>query len=565
MNSSRLLTCKYLILSMKQTSIVFLVLLWTVVCGLSTAAPSTSSGQASPQSDATASASPVRANVLFIAVDDLNDWIGCLSDPELVEGGGHPQALTPNMDRLAARGVLFTNAHCAAPACNPSRAAVFSGLMPDKTGVWSNQSGSIDKLKPDAVQLPVSFKKAGYRTLGTGKLLHSKGTAAFDDYLAVEQRWSPLSKSAVDYTDEELPTKGTEDPRHVVTHNGKSYTLPLNRMPSDRRPNEKGGESFDWGPFDVPDADFGDTQITDWAIERLQQHANPRAEGASASAWPASAPASAPFFLGVGYYRPHIPLWAPKRFFDRFKDNPGKLPPVRKDDLDDLSDIARKWALEPVTAGSHATTVKHDQWRAAVEAYLACVTYVDHEIGRLLDALDASGHADNTAVVLWSDHGWHLGEKEHWGKWTGWERSTRVPLIIVPPRNRAAEFAAAGSRCDQPVGLIDLFPTLTDLCNVDSPKGLDGKSLVPLLRDPATATGRKLVTMFDPGNVSVRSERWRYIRYADGSEELYDIKADPNEWENLAGNPKHAEIVARLAQSLATSFRSKTSGKKPRS
>jgi choline-sulfatase len=141
--------------------------------------------------------------------------------------------------------------------------------------------------------------------------------------------------------------------------------------------------------------------------------------------------------------------------------------------------------------------------------------------------------------VLWGDHGWHLGEKEHWGKWTGWERSTKVPLIIVPPKNLAGQFAVSGSRCNQPAGLIDLYPTLIDLCGIDAPSELDGISLVPLLRNPGIETGRNVTTMFDQGNVSIRSKRWRYIRYADGSEELYDHEKDPNEWDNLASNPEY--------------------------
>jgi len=473
----------------------------------------------------TAGAGSPPANVLFIAVDDLNDWIGCLR--------GHPQALTPNLDRLAARGVLFANAHCAAPACNPSRAAVFSGLMPHRTGVWSNQSGRIDRLKPDAVLLPSSFSEAGYRTLGTGKLLHSGSRGMFDEYFGVGQRWSPLPGQAVEYTDAELPTKASDNPRHVTQDSrGREVILPLNRMPSDRNPATKAGESFDWGGWDVPDSDFGDTQITDWAIARIQERS------------------AKPFFLGVGYYRPHIPLWAPKRFFERFRQDPGKLPPFREDDLDDLSAAGKRWALEPVTAGSHATVLKHAQWRQAVEAYLACVTYVDHEIGRLLDALDSSSRGDNTVIILWSDHGWHLGEKEHWGKWTGWERSTKVPLIMVPPRTQADRFAQPGSRCDQPVGLIDLYPTLLELCGVPGPAGLDGESLVPLLRQPDRTTDRAVLTAFDRGNTSLRADRWRYLRYNDGSEELYDLQEDPNEWTNLASVPERASLKRTLATVL---------------
>jgi arylsulfatase A-like enzyme len=465
-----------------------------------------------------------RPNVLMIVIDDLNDWLGCTH--------AHPQALTPNIDRLAARGVLFANAHCVAPACNPSRAAVFSGQMPSRTGVWSNESPPLRKLRPNATLLPMPFADAGYRTLGTGKLLGDP--KAFSEYVGFGQRWSPLAKTAVQYTDKELPSKGTDNPRHVTKDSrGRTVILPLNRMPSDRRPERKDGESFDWGPYDVPDSDFGDTQITDWAIDKIKQDHD------------------RPFFLGVGYYRPHIPLWAPQRFFDRFADSPGQLPQIKHDDLDDLSETAKRWALEPVTAGSHATVVKYKQWRAAVEAYLACVTYVDHEIGRLLDTLDKSPFGDNTMIVLWSDHGWHLGEKQHWGKWTGWERATKVPLIIAPPKKWVDRFAAAGSHCDQPVGLIDLFPTLVELCGVETPETLDGQSLVPLLRDPTLSTGRVVVTTFDPGNTSLRSEHWRYIRYADGSEELYDHRTDPHEWNNLAASEEHADRIQMLRRMLS--------------
>ena len=455
-------------------------------------------------------------NVLFIAIDDLNDWIGCL--------GGHPQALTPNMDRLAQRGVLFANAHCAAPACNPSRAAVFTGRMPEVTGVWSNRSGKLQELFPEGRLLSQAFSNAGYLTLGTGKLLHSKSKVGFDQFFGVEQRWSPFSKQAVAYRDDELPSKGTSSPRHRLRDAlGRGVVLPLNRMPSDRRPELIAGESFDWGPFDLPDSEFGDTQITNWAIKQLQtDHGQP-------------------IFLGVGYYRPHIPLWAPQRFFDRFALEPAELPPVKQDDLKDLSPAARKWALEPVTAGRHVTVVKYGQWRAAVEAYLACVAYIDHELGRLIHALDDSPHADNTVIVLWSDHGWHLGEKEHWGKWTGWERSTRVPLMIVPARDVSKEYAKTGNRCEQPVSLIDLYPTLIDICGIQGAFELDGESLRPLMQDPKQRTGRVVTTAFDPENLSLRTNRFRYLRYADGSEELYDHANDPHEWENLATSPKHQQ------------------------
>ncbi len=462
-------------------------------------------------------------NVLFISIDDLNDWIGCLR--------GHPQALTPNIDRVAARGMLFTNAHCVAPACRPSRAALFTGMLPEKTNVWSNGSKSLLDQHPAARVLPRVFQQAGYRTAGCGKLLHqnSAGKAAFQEYFRPEQRWSPLTNSLAQYGNDELPTKGSDQPRHLVHRSGHDpVVLPLNRMPSDRNPGRPGGESFDWGPFEVHDSEMGDTKITDWAIAQLEKNRD------------------APLFLGVGYYRPHIPLWAPAHYFERFNNVAIQLPPVRHDDLNDLSAVASRWAIEPVTAGRHATVVRFGQWEEAVKSYLACVTFVDHQIGRLVDALDAGQLSDNTLIVLWSDHGWHLGEKQHWGKWTGWERSTRVPLIIVPPKNNEGEFAAAGSECHQPVSLIDLFPTLTAVCDMTAPANLDGQSLVPLLQNPQQKTDRAAITFFDKGNVTVRTSRWRYIRYTDGSEELYDHTADPNEWDNVINDAAHTAAIELL-------------------
>jgi len=465
-----------------------------------------------------------KPNILFVGIDDLNDWVGCL--------GGHSQVKTPNIDRLAERGVLFTNAHCTAPACNPSRAALFSGKMPFNTGIWSNSSPRLPEHRPDLVLLPSAFSRAGYVTLGTGKLLHGgskPNRVLFDESFNPEQRWSPLRRDQVQYADEELPSKGTDNPRHVVNvPDGDPIVLPLNHMPSDRNPTGSDGESFDWGPFDVQDFEMGDGLITDWAIGQINKGFD------------------RPFFLAVGYYRPHIPLWAPRCYFDLYPEETVKLPPFKEDDLDDLSEVAKRWAIEPVTAGAHATVIRHGQWHAAVAAYLACVTFVDHQVGRLLDALDESPYAHNTLVVLWSDHGWHLGEKQHWGKWTGWERSTRVPMVIVPPKSQAADYAKAGSRCAEPVGLIDLYPTLAELCGVMPPEGLDGRCLVPLLRNPSLSTGRAIITTFDPGNVTLRTDRWRYIRYADGSEELYDHRADPNEWNNLAKDPNHARRINQL-------------------
>jgi arylsulfatase A-like enzyme len=464
-----------------------------------------------------------KPNILLIAIDDLNDWVGFLK--------GHPQVQTPHMDRLAQRGMVFANAQCAAPLCCPSRAAIFSGQQPFRTGIYHN-GPNIRQYHPELVLLPQYLAQHGYRTYGTGKLLHHKTPDILDESFTPEQRWSPLKNTAeAAFTKEELASKPYH-PRHVVRYGRKNQeaVLPLNKMPSDRNPTGPAGESFDWGPFDVADDEMGDGQITNWAIERLQQEKDQ------------------PFFLGVGYYRPHIPLWAPQRYFDLYRNENIQLPKILETDLDDLSSTGRSWALEAVTAGSHQRVVWQNQWQAAVTAYLACISFVDAQIGRLFEALENSPHKDNTIIVLWGDHGWHLGEKQHWGKWTGWERATRVPLVVAPARVQSDSFKAA-ARCDEPVSLIDIYPTLVELCGLPAKSELDGQSLAPQLKNPALKT-RPIVTTFDRGNYTVRTDRWRFIRYEGGGEELYDHAADPNEWHNLASQPAHAPTLAELRKLL---------------
>jgi arylsulfatase A-like enzyme len=257
-----------------------------------------------------------------------------------------------------------------------------------------------------------------------------------------------------------------------------------------------------------------------------------------------------PWFLAVGFYRPHIPLFAPKAYFDLYVGVDIQLPTVKADDLDDLSDTGRQWARDPVTAGAHATVVQHGQWKAAVTAYLACVSFIDAQVGKLLDAVDASPAADNTLIVFWSDHGWHLGEKEHWGKWTGWQRSTRVPLIVAPAKSGPTANFPRGATCAAPVGLIDLYPTLIDATGLPARPDLAGQSLVPLLKNPTTTSDRHILTSFDSGNYSVTGPRWRYLRYADGNEELYDSVNDPHEWTNLAGRAETSHVQQAMAARL---------------
>ena len=253
--------------------------------------------------------------------------------------------------------------------------------------------------------------------------------------------------------------------------------------------------------------------------------------------------------MAAGIYRPHLPWFVPQAYFDAHPLQDIVLPTVLENDLDDVSEIGREFTQESSMPplDLHEWVVEADKWAEGVQAYLASVTFADAMVGQILDALDRSGRADNTIIVLWGDHGWHLGEKLRWRKQTLWEESTRVPLIFVVPG-----VTVPGSRSERTVSLLDVFPTLAALADIDAPEHVEGTSLVPLLRDPEAEWDRPAISTHYFGNHAVRNERFRYIRYHDGSEELYDHDADPNEWHNLAGNPDYADAQAELASWLPT-------------
>ena len=420
-----------------------------------------------------------KPNVLFLSIDDLNDWIGPMS--------GHPQALTPNIDRLAKRSVVFTDAHCQAPICNPSRISLLTGKLPSNTGIYylSPLIRKCDTTR-DAVTLPQYFSQHGYQTLGVGKTFHTEGPKEFDVYGG---------------------KFGGMGPRQTTNLNC-DHVHPL----------------WDWGPLPIADEAMPDHQVTDWAIEQLKKRSEK------------------PRFMAVGYFRPHVPLYVPEKWFKPFPLESIELPAVAKDDLADVSKYA-----QDLTWG--AVAPRHDwfleqpiQWKKAIQAYLASIYFVDHQIGRLLGALEESGEADNTIIVLWSDHGFHLGTKERWGKRSLWVESTRVPLMISQVGQQQ------GSLCNQPVGLIDLFPTLTELCHLPSKPNLDGHSLVSLLKKPAQVWPYPAVTQFGPGNNAIRNGDWTLIQYEDQSRELYNRKQDPHEFTNLADGDAAGpnNIVAEL-------------------
>jgi len=462
-----------------------------------------------------ATADDARPNVLFIAIDDMNDWAGFL--------GTHPQIQTPHMDTLATQGVSFTNAHVPAPICGPSRTAIMSGMWPTTTGIYTN-AAHYQRDLPDAVSLPEHFRNNGYRVMGAGKLFHGsrKPENAFDEYGETGSSSSPFSKAEMDLA--------KQDPFNRFTKNGKEFRLPLNGFPADR--HWRSTNTFDWGAVDLPDEMFSDHRVAKWTADKLQmQH-------------------DKPFFLAVGFHRPHQPLYNPKRFHDLYPLESVELPATVKNDLDDIPRAGQEYALAPNTSGLHNSVAQYGEWEHAVSSYLASISFVDELIGNIMASLKDSPYADNTLVVMWSDHGWHLGEKEHWGKATGWFESTRIPMIIVPPGVRQPEGFEPGVESKRPVNLLDLAPTIADFTGVPAIEDWEGNSLLPLLQDPDRKWQAATHTTFGLGNHTISTERWQYIHYFDDSEELYDLQADPEEFVNLAGDEKFASVKAKLRQHL---------------
>jgi arylsulfatase A-like enzyme len=411
--------------------------------------------------------------------------------------------------------VRFTHAYAAAPLCNPSRTAVLSGRRPSSTGVYSNAFGARRVVDP-ALLLTTRFREAGYFVAGAGKVLHEDHASDWDEYY----RYSARDRSGEKQGDEEKERRNAE----AAAEDEKEDTLLASE------------------PSDGDDTTLPDYHHVSWAIERLEQHHD------------------RPFFLAVGLHKPHLRWDVPRRYYDRFPLESIELPPYREDDLDDLpaagvriararkeADVERARASgsgEPLES-DHDVIVRTGAWKRSIQGYLAAIAFMDENLGRLVDALERSPRRDDTIVVLWSDNGWHLGEKHHWRKSTLWEEATRVPLVWIVPGLTRPE-----SVCDRAVDLMSIHPTLLDLAGIAIPPHVEGTSIRPLLADPAVPWDRPAVTTHLQGNHAVRTERWRYIRYADGGEELYDEAADPNEWTNLAAKPELASVKNDLARWL---------------
>ncbi|MFP6875846.1 MAG: sulfatase [Roseibacillus sp.] len=462
-----------------------------------------------PQDQRTQSARP---NVLFLAVDDMNDWVGFL--------GGYPGKVhTPSLDRLAARGTAFTNAHTAAPVCCPSRAAVLSGLLPTTSGIYNNQHWWKPN-HPNLRTIPLHFRENGYRTIGAGKIYHhtagNNPPNQWDDYHRLVFNDNAWIRSAPLYPwTTSQPTPGEFPYAGIKLYSGEA----------------------DWGVLPLEESQYDDAVTADYAINFLNTELpTPKT----------------PFFLACGIFHPHMPWYIPQRFLDLYPLDQVVVPENKPNDLADVPAPGRKLALRK--AEDLARIRKADKWQTAVRHYLASISFADAQVGRVLDTLDKSPAARNTIIVLWSDHGWHLGEKGHWHKRTLWEEATRVPFIVVAPG-----VGQAAQRCNQAVSLIDIYPTLIELCDLPAVDNLDGLSLAPWMRDPNKKRARPAVIIEEAGHVAIRTGRYRYIRYKNGEEELYDHETDPNEWNNLValegredgavlGKHGYAHLVRQLAK-----------------
>lgn len=447
-----------------------------------------------------------KPNVLFISIDDLNDYISPLDN--------HPGIQTPNFERLAKRSVTFTNAHCAAPACHPSRVAVMTGVHPSVSGIYRNLFSAHgprwrheSPILEDAVVLSQHFRDHGYRAVGGGKIFHTlqwtKGDSqndpdAWDDY-----RGDPLDPISDDWP---RPDFGGKSQNEGFVGNRPLRNYHFGAAPVKLSPEQ------------------GDGAVVDWAAEQLASNDDK------------------PLFLAVGLFRPHIPFEVPQKWFDLYPLDEVELPEHLNDDLADARPHDREHWHEWVT--------ENDQWKILMQGYLASISYVDHELGRLLDALDASPKAENTIVVLWTDHGFHIGEKENWEKFALWEQTTRVPLFIHAPG-----LSKDGEVTREPTTLTDLYPTLCELVGIPTPGQCTGESVVAQLEEPSATTDRTSLTSFtfnrdtEPSH-GLSSTKYRYILYPDGFEELYDLETDRGEFTNLASEPGYADVVAEMAAHL---------------
>jgi len=448
-----------------------------------------------------------RPNVVLIAVDDMNDWTGPLAST-MVD--------TPNLDRLADKGVTFQNAHTAGIYCAPSRSAIFTGRYATTTGCYRDQLYFYDH--PEYRPLQVAFKQAGYETYGTGKLFHHPPGH-------LDQRgWDTFFVRTEEQKANGWPMDSWE--------HGAPLPDPYPHSPFNQADEKWRGRPFmEVGPIpDDQEENMADTIRTNWACNVLKQEHD------------------TPVFVALGLYAPHYPNYAPQKYFDMNPLDSIRRPEWKDDDLDDIPEIMAKRHI-PRKANIHDKLVEMGIVDSTIQGYLACIAYADAMVGRVLDAIEAGPNRDNTIVVFWSDHGYAHGQKGHWGKHTLWERTSNVPFLWAGPG------IAPGASIDATASLIDIFPTLVELCGLDADTGLDGTSLAATLAAPETAQDRSVLLPNDvPESYAIINRDWRYIRYSDGSQELYNEREDPHEWYNLADNGDYAPVMRRLEKLAPTSF-----------
>jgi choline-sulfatase len=440
-------------------------------------------------------AQPEKPNVLFLISDDLNTALS---------GFGHPQCQTPNLDRLAARGMKFENMHCQYPVCGASRASLMSGLYP-YTNLTLGNAGTLRGSMPDVVTLSQSFRKNGYYAARVSKIYHMRipfeiieGTADCDD----PHSW-----------DETFNVKAPEQNAPGEKTNWS--------------PKDTGSQTFTGVVATGGDSDHADGMAADRAIEILNKVDDK------------------PFFLAVGFVRPHVPLVAPKRYFDQYDRESMVAPVVPDGDLDDVPGIIRNYKRNSTTYG-----VTPELHKGLLQSYYASVSYMDAQVGRVLDALKENGLEDNTIVVFSSDHGYLLGHHNKFQKQHLFEEATRVPFIVSVPWLKDQH----GNAAQKITELVDLYPTLTELAGINPPETIQGTSLTPLLSDPNSSDWKKdhAFTVSRSGGESIRTNQWRYTHWGFGEKgaELYDLKNDPGEFTNLANNPDYAEVVKKLKKRL---------------
>jgi len=481
-----------------------------------------------------------RPNILFVMADDLNDFIGVMNNSTGVK--------TPNIDRLAANASIFMNAHSNAPICSPSRASLFSGILPHRSGQYAFTNWRQNAVLKDSRTIMEQLSRAGYFSAGAGKLIHHQWAKAWDDY-AIRPDYTPLAydgNAVTGHPDGPSPYNSEVGPLD-------STFIRLSEVPHVAASEEAPGYNGWWyGGFKKPfrydsetDRDpLPDEMYANWAAEKIRE-------------WDHE-PLDKPFFLTVGFIRPHTPLVAPDRFFDMYPKDQIVLPDMPADDEDDtwfenLHKPKRSLGKKHYETLLQSFDSRDDALRSYYQAYLASISFMDEQLGIILDALDDSQFKDNTIIIFTSDHGYNLGEKNNLFKNNLWERSTSIPLIIYDPERPVQQ------RIEEAVSLIDLFPTFTELAgaNDDNAKGenstnIDGNSLVPLLGgdDDSERYALTVVLQDDKKNFSLRTRHWRYVRYSDGKEELYDHRTDPNEFTNLAGQRKTKKTQKKLRAQL---------------